>query len=163
MNKDQDTKDCWETPPELFAALDAEFNFLIDACATDKTTKCKYYFKNALDEWKLSSLNKFDAELIDIKNLSRAVFMNPPYSNAAPFLVRAWEFSEHRKVVCLVPSRMIHNKNIDFLFTYAEFRVPKPGLEIRFLSRRTKFIPPPGIKSSSPDFGCMLLIMHRKI
>lgn len=56
----------WETPPELFAELDSEFHFTLDACATRQNTKCARYFterENGLDA-------NWDGE---------RVFMNPPY------------------------------------------------------------------------------------
>ena len=46
-------KDDWETPPDFFAKLDAEFNFTLDACAEQATAKCKSYFtkeQNALQQ-----------------------------------------------------------------------------------------------------------------
>lgn len=36
--------DEWETPQEVFANLDAEFNFNLDPCATDQNHKCERYF-----------------------------------------------------------------------------------------------------------------------
>ena len=37
-------RDEWETPPEFFAALNSEFNFMLDACASPDTAKCPRYF-----------------------------------------------------------------------------------------------------------------------
>ncbi len=34
----------WETPPALFAALDAEFHFTTDVCALPENAKCPHYF-----------------------------------------------------------------------------------------------------------------------
>lgn len=36
--------DEWETPPELFAALNEEFHFTLDACALPETAKCPRFF-----------------------------------------------------------------------------------------------------------------------
>lgn len=36
--------DEWTTPPELFNKLDAEFNFTLDAAASDNNHLCKKYF-----------------------------------------------------------------------------------------------------------------------
>lgn len=167
-------RDSWGTPQDLFSELDKEFKFLIDACATETNSKCQYFIDDAAFPWQdAKNLVKLGPSSFDdtVYGLSigsctacynKSIFMNPPYSNAAPFLKRAWEFSEHMTVVCLVPSRMIHNKNIDFLFEEGTYRKPKDGLEIRFLSKRTHFIPPEGVKASSPSFGCMLLIMDRR-
>lgn len=63
----------WETPPELFAELDAEFNFTLDPCATAANAKCARFFTeedNGLEQdWS-----------------GERVFMNPPYGRE----VYAW-------------------------------------------------------------------------
>jgi hypothetical protein len=42
-------KDDWGTPPDLFAALDAEFHFTLDAAANHKNALCKNYFSEEVD------------------------------------------------------------------------------------------------------------------
>jgi phage N-6-adenine-methyltransferase len=46
----------WETPQELFNAVDAVFHFTLDACATHENAKCARYFTKLEDglkqEWK---------------------------------------------------------------------------------------------------------------
>lgn len=37
-------KDDWETPPWLFAQLDAEFHFTLDPCCTHETAKCAKHY-----------------------------------------------------------------------------------------------------------------------
>ena len=63
----------WGTPPELFAQLDAEFHFTLDACATPENAKCPRFYteqQNGLvQDWG-----------------SERVFMNPPYGRE----VYAW-------------------------------------------------------------------------
>lgn len=47
MNTDlmfSSSTDMWATPPELYAALDAEFNFTLDACAVPENAKCPDYY-----------------------------------------------------------------------------------------------------------------------
>ena len=39
----------WETPQELFNALDREFHFTLDAAATAKNAKCSNFFTVARD------------------------------------------------------------------------------------------------------------------
>ena len=34
----------WATPDDLFEALDKEFKFTLDPCATDDNHKCKKYY-----------------------------------------------------------------------------------------------------------------------
>ncbi len=58
---------CWCTPQDFFDKLNKEFNFVLDAAATDKTAKCRLYYTpktNGLSQsW----------------NCGGAVFCNPPY------------------------------------------------------------------------------------
>lgn len=44
----------WCTPQAFFEKLNSEFNFTLDAAATDKTTKCKEYFTPETDGLKSS-------------------------------------------------------------------------------------------------------------
>lgn len=60
--------DEWETPQELFEALDGEFHFTLDVCATKANAKCRRFFTEQDDglaqEW------------------SGVCWMNPPYGDA---------------------------------------------------------------------------------
>lgn len=88
--------DQWETPPEFFAVLDAEFNFTLDPCATHESAKCERHYTEAEDglaqDWR-----------------GETVFMNPPYGRAS---VAAWmrkaaaEIARGAVVVALVPASM---------------------------------------------------------
>lgn len=42
-------RDDWETPPELYAALDAEFSFNLDVAASDTNHKCAAYYTKETD------------------------------------------------------------------------------------------------------------------
>ena len=70
---DADMKNSWGTDPVIFNALDKEFNFSLDAAASEKNHKCKMYMtkeNNSLDQpwaWYLK-----DSE-------SQSVWVNPPY------------------------------------------------------------------------------------
>ena len=63
----------WETPPEVFLPLHAEFNFTLDPCATAATAKVPRFYNEAADglaqDWS-----------------TERVFMNPPYGRE----VYAW-------------------------------------------------------------------------
>ena len=58
---------CWCTPQDLFDKLNAEFDFVLDAAATDKTAKCELYYTPETDGLSKSW------------DRGGAVFCNPPY------------------------------------------------------------------------------------
>ena len=55
----------WETPLELFEALDREFGFDLDVCATADNAKCARYYTPEQDGLK--------------QRWEGACWMNPPY------------------------------------------------------------------------------------
>lgn len=171
-------KDNWETPQWLFEELNAEFNFDFDLCATKENSKCERFFSDYLNgefykhEWTGMlhtvfvgpyATREYSNELWQrYPNLT--CFMNPPYSDPKPFLEKAWEDSKYCKIVVLAPNTIKTCRYMDILDENegkSTFRKWKLGLEIRDLSRRTGFVHP-SKKSSSPSFGCMLLIMDRR-
>jgi phage N-6-adenine-methyltransferase len=86
--------DEWPTPRWLFEALDREFGFTLDPCATVRNAKCRRFFTRTddglLQDWGTES-----------------VFMNPPYGR----VIGEWVAKARRSarlgatVVCLLPSR----------------------------------------------------------
>lgn len=58
---------CWCTPQDFFDALNAEFHFVLDPAATDKTAKCGLYYTPKTDG------------LSQSWDRGGAVFCNPPY------------------------------------------------------------------------------------
>ena len=68
------------------------------------------------------------------------------------------------RVVCLVPDNILTARYMDIMDKNdgeGSFREWKKGLTIRHMTRRVKFTHPT-LKASSPNFGCMLLIMDRR-
>jgi phage N-6-adenine-methyltransferase len=63
----------WPTPKDFFQALDKEFKFTLDPCATARNTKCKKYFTKRADGLRRDWGN-------------HVVFCNPPYGKE----MRAW-------------------------------------------------------------------------
>ena len=112
--------DEWETPWNLFNALDAEFHFNTDVCANDKNRKCAHFYskeENGLKQcWRGSC------------------WMNPPYGR----VIKDWVEKAYKStlekaetVVCLLPART------DTAWWH-EFVIPHAS-EIRFLRGRVKF------------------------
>lgn len=85
--------DVWGTPRELLQALRHEFAFTLDPCATEDNAICPTFF--TIDD---NGLMKDWGD--------HTVFMNPPYSQCAIWMRKAYGASkEGATVVCLVPSR----------------------------------------------------------
>jgi phage N-6-adenine-methyltransferase len=87
-------KSDWETPADLFLALDQEFHFDMDVCAMPSNAKCDRFFTPEQDalsrEW------------------AGVVYMNPPYGRQ----IKVWISKAHTEAVarsvvsvCLVPVR----------------------------------------------------------
>ena len=113
--------DEWETPQNLFDALDLEFNFEMDVCATAENSKCDQYWNKAQDgtsqQW------------------SRSNWCNPPYSNIGAWVARARTvsvFYPGTTTVLLLPSRTDTRWFHNYLYKM-------PGVELRFIKGRLKF------------------------
>ena len=83
----------WETPQLFFDALNAEYHFDVDVCATENNAKCERYYSKEQDglsqQWK------------------GVCWMNPPYGREiGKWMRKAYESSLYgATVVCLVPAR----------------------------------------------------------
>jgi site-specific DNA-methyltransferase (adenine-specific) len=86
--------DDWATPQDFFDALDAEFDFTLDVCASASNAKCSTYFTKAVDGLRQGW------------GLERC-WMKPPYGREIKaWMKKAVEASRCRAlVVCLVPAR----------------------------------------------------------
>ena len=110
----------WETPPDLFAALDAEFHFDIDVCATSENTKCERYYAPDDDAffWPWTG----------------TCWMNPPYSRGqiGRWMQRAFE--ESQKDGCRVVA-LVHARTDTRWFQAYGLR----AVELRFIADRLRF------------------------
>jgi phage N-6-adenine-methyltransferase len=108
----------WTTPQALFDALDEEFHFTIDVCASRENAKCER-FLTATD----------DALTVPWTGVC---WMNPPYGRS----IGKWLRKAHDEakagatVVCLIPARTETAWWHDF--------VPKAH-EVRFIRGRLRF------------------------
>ena len=112
------TSDLWETPQDLFDALDKEFHFTLDPCATHTNAKCESYYTEAEDGL--------------IQSWAGVVFMNPPYGRKIGSWVQK-AFSESMNgvtVVCLLPART----DTKWWHSYV-----MRASEVRFIKGRLKF------------------------
>ena len=129
--------DEWETPQILFQALDREFNFDLDACATPENAKCRLYYTKDQDGLRMP--------------WSGTVWCNPPYGRKVGSWVKKalFESAAGSTVVMLLPARTDTK-----WFHYYIYR--KRHVEIRFLEGRLRF---GGQKNAAP-FPSMVVIFH---
>ena len=78
----RDKRSDWETPHALFAALDAEFHFTLDVCASPDNAKCARYFTVADDGL--------------AQPWEGVCWMNPPYGRG----VERWIPQSPTRVAC---------------------------------------------------------------
>lgn len=116
----RDGRQDWETPPEIFAPLHAEFGFDLDVCATAANAKAPSYFS---------------ADALE-RRWTGTCWMNPPYGpRLGQWVRKAYESSQQgATVVCLVPARTDTR-------WWHEYVVGKA--EVRFVRGRVKFLGAP--------------------
>ena len=132
-------RDDWETPPDFFAELDAEFHFTLDPCAQPATAKCAKYYTPEQDGLKQSWAGE-------------TVFCNPPYGRAVKqWVAKCAEESKHATVVMLIPARVDTNTFHDYIYHKAE---------VRFLRGRLHFLLDGKDQGRNP-FPSMVVIFRR--
>lgn len=129
----------WETPDKVFNALNKEFNFTLDPCATDSNAKCSKYYtvsdNGLLKLWK-----------------DEVVFCNPPYGrDIKDWIIKAHsERNSAKTIVMLLPSRT----DTTWFHSY----ILKDANEIRFIKGRLKF----GTSKNSAPFPSMIVVYHKE-
>lgn len=81
----------WETPDDLFKAVDDIFHFTRDVCANSKNTKCNQYWSE-------------EDSCLD-KTWDGINWMNPPYKTMKKFIKKAYDERNNAVTVCLIPAR----------------------------------------------------------
>lgn len=137
MNADRNS---WATPPELFAELHAQHQFTVDACASKWNTKLPRYWDSEED----GLVQSWAGE---------RVWCNPPYGRGfiEPWINKVLERRAELSVL-LLPSRT----DTAWFQKLLAYRA-----EIHFLNRRIRFIPPDGIKASSPTEASIIVVVRR--
>lgn len=118
----------WATPKAFFAALDAEFHFTLDPCATPENAKCKRFY-TIEDDGLTRSWHERERE---------RVFVNPPYGREiSKWVKKAYEESRYCEVVVmLIPARtdtsyfhqwIYHKSEIRFVRGRLHFNESKQG------------------------------------
>ncbi len=124
----------WETPADLFARLNAEFHFTLDAAANAANAKLPAYFT--------AEQNSFQQDWG-----SHVVWLNPPYDGTLSAWVQKARHAADRgaTVVCLIPART------DTRWWHAEV---EGRAEVRFIKGRIRFV---GAPFNAPFPSCLVI------
>ena len=122
--------DEWATPADLYEKLDQEFRFTLDPCSTEENHKCPKYYTKTEDGLKQSWAGE-------------RVFCNPPYSQSAKWIAKAWEETRNPNTICvlLLPARTDTRAFHDYIMHRAE---------VRFIRGRLKFSGGGGLLGTIP-------------
>lgn len=139
-----DQRDLWRTPPALFASLDAEFCFQLDAAAAPHNALCLRFIT--------AEQNTLETPWVDYLSIPGYVWMNPPYSDITPFVKKAaTESANQIGTVMLVPADTSVGWFREAIQTASEVRFITAG--------RLAFINPvTGKPVSGNNKGSMLII-----
>jgi len=131
----------WRTPQKLFDDLDLEFNFELDAAASEENHLCFAFF------------NKEQDALKQDWTTYGTTYVNPPYGREIKLWVeKAWKESQKGiTVVMLLPARTDTQWFHDFVYGRAE---------IRFLRGRIKFLDNEGHELNSAPFPSMIVVFR---
>lgn len=139
-----DQRDLWRTPPALFASLNAEFCFQLDAAAAPHNALCRKFIT--------AEQNTLETPWADYLSIPGYVWLNPPYSDITPFVKKAAvESSNQIGTVMLVPADTSVGWFKEAIQTASEVRFITAG--------RLAFINPvTGKPVSGNNKGSMLII-----
>lgn len=141
-------RDTYRTPPELFAALNSEFNFQIDVAASSANALCRTYISAEND-----ALN-MDWFPTDDEFTGIYAYCNPPYSCVGPWVRKA---AEQAKIGIGCVMLVMADTSVGW---YAE--AIKTCQEVRFIvGGRISFLnPETGKPAAGNNKGSKLLIWH---
>ncbi|WP_130983470.1 phage N-6-adenine-methyltransferase [Klebsiella pneumoniae] len=139
-------RDLWRTPPALFACLNAEFCFQLDAAAAAHNALCRKFIT--------AEQNTLETPWADYLSIPGYVWLNPPYSDITPFVKKAAAESANQiGTVMLVPADTSVGWFKEAIQTASEVRFITAG--------RLAFINPvTGKPVSGNNKGSMLIIWH---
>lgn len=133
----------WCTPDDLFDDLNEEFNFVLDAAATDETAKCEMYYTPETDG------------LHSTWDVGGSVFCNPPYGRRLGEWVKK-AYTESKSGMCivlLIPARTDTRYFHDYIYGKAK---------IRFIPGRIHFMTEQGERMGPAPFPSMIVIYNQE-
>lgn len=130
--------DNWCTPPDLFKVVNDEFNFDLDAAASDTN----HLVPNYITEQQNALVTPWEG---------KCVWCNPPYSMLPEFIERAWNqhVVNHNTIVLLLPAYT------DTRY-WAEYCTR--AHEIRFLKGRLRFWEDGHVGKDTARFSSALVV-----
>ena len=124
--------DKWKTPPEIYDTLNNEFNFNYDPCPID---------------WNYGDIDGLSSDW------GTRVFCNPPYSQTAEWIKKAYDESRKGKLVVMLINAVTDTK------AFHEYIYNKS--EIRFIKGRIKFINPDNPSKRSPNVKASMVVIFK--
>lgn len=127
----------WETPPDLFAKLHAEFNFTLDVCALPHNAKLPQFFTPETDG-------------LSQPWMGARVWCNPPYGRGVEQWVK--RCSQASKTPARVEPKWTPELAVMLLPVRSDTKwwhryIIPHAAEVRFIEKRLRFV---GAKSSAP-------------
>lgn len=151
---DVDAVDDRATHPLDFADFDERYGpFTLDVAATAHNTKCARYFTR-------------DQDGLDQVWSGERIWCNPPYSDIAPWVRKAWVcWASTSGITMLLPANRTEQSWWQLL---VEPYRDQPGSPLRttFLPGRMRFLKPGQTAvgpNNRPPFGCVLLVWNTDV
>ncbi len=132
----------WRTPIRLFNALDAQYNFGLDAAASKENALCTCYYTE--------ENNALELDWAGFGN----VFCNPPYGRQlSKFVEKAYQQWEKHNVtsVLLIPARTDTRIWQEIVLKHCE---------VTYLKGRLKFLLPDGRETDPAPFPSAIVVFH---
>ena len=148
VSPDKVNRDCWATPPAFVRGVAARLRvtFALDVCCFAHTAKAPHFFTAAEDGL--------------VQPWSGVAWCNPPFSKGGSEWnghqgIAAWAMKARHEAdagcaqTCLLAPSDLRTDD----------RKALCGCDVRVsVLRRVHFLPPPGVKKSSPNFGVDLYL-----
>lgn len=136
------TSDEWSTPPDVFDQIERVYGpFDLDACCRKETAKAESYFTKADDGL--------------LQRWRQNVWVNPPYSDPAPWILKAVcsiRDGDCQRVVMLLPA------STDTMWFHS---LVLPHADVVFVKGRIKFLGWEGTPIGSPKAGSIIAIFPK--
>ena len=134
-------------PASDFAELNERFSFTVDVASAAHNKKLDRHYTE-------------DNSGLVASWAGERVYCNPPYSDIAPWLAKAWQESRAELIVMLLPANRTEQP---WWQEYIEAKRDMPGspLRVDFLPGRLRFLKPGQTvigPNERPPFGCCLCI-----